>query len=234
MRLAGFIVSAFALAACGQAPDTALSSDDAPQQMFGQVRASGTEPFWGLVVSPQDGLILTEAGAMEVRAPHVPPEAVDGGARFTSGRLDFTVTEGVCSDGMSDIAYPLKARVVVGDRTLVGCAYHPWDADVRSLIPAIDACLAKAPARMPVTHGYVKEGYTYVRLSASGPEETYDCVFRAGEAMVNRAEGQLPGERIPTFYRAPMDDPGESCAPHEEIKDDNGVLLGWSIADGAC
>jgi uncharacterized membrane protein len=234
MRLAIYLVSAFALAACSPTLDKTPSADAAPPEMFGHVRASGTEPFWGLAVSPQGGLVLTEAGASEVRAPYVAPEAVDGGGRFTSGRLEFTVTAGTCSDGMSDIAYPLKARVVVGDRTLVGCAYYPWGANVQSLIPAVDACLAKAPARMPVTHGYLKDGYAYVRLAASGPEETYDCVYRAGEATVKRAEGQLPGERNPTFYRAPMDDPGESCAPHEEIKDDNGVLLGWSIADGAC
>lgn len=236
MRLALLFVAAFALAACG-APSgkgEAPAADTAPPQMFGVVRAAGTEPFWGLTISPQDGLVLTEAGAAETREPYTPPEAIDGGGRFTSGRIAVSITSGTCSDGMSDIAYPLNARLTVGDRTLVGCAYYPWGADVRMLIPAIDACLAKAPARMPVTHGYLKNGYAYIRLSASGPEETYDCVYNTGEATVKRAEGQLPGERIPTFYRAPMDDPGESCAPHEEIKGDNGVLLGWSIADGAC
>ncbi|MDZ4778199.1 MAG: hypothetical protein SGJ23_15560 [Alphaproteobacteria bacterium] len=233
MRLA-VVVFAISLVACGRSPEAEFA-DTAPPQMFGQVRAAGTEPFWGLSVSPKEGFVLTEAGAPDpVRATYVEPEAIDGGGRFNAGAFTLTVTQGTCSDGMSDIAYPLNARVVVGDRTLVGCAYYPWGANLTSLIPAIDACLAKVPARMPVTHGYLKDGFAYVRLSASGPEETYDCVYQAGEATVKRAEGQLPGERIPTFYRAPMDDPGESCAPHEEIKDSSGVLLGWSIADGAC
>ena len=234
MRL--MIIAVLALGACGQSPQKpeASAADAAPVEMSGAVRASGTEPFWSLAISPQDGLVLTEAGAPGATEPYVAPEAIDGGGRFTSGKMTVSITAGTCSDGMSDIAYPLNARLTVGDRTLVGCAYYPWGANVRYLIPAIDACLAKAPARMPVTHAYLKNGYAYVRLSASGPEETYDCVYNTGEATVKRAEGQLPGERIPTFYRAPMADPGESCAAHEEIKDDNGVLLGWSIADGAC
>jgi len=224
-----------ALMACGPIPRSADDIDAAPQQMMGDVRAVGTEPFWGLTVSPVTGLVFTEAGAGDpVREAYAAPVAVDGGGQFTSGKMQFTVTAGSCSDGMSEINYPLNARLVLGDRTMVGCAYYPWGEQVRSLMPAIDACLTRAPARMPVTHGYLSDGYAYIRMTASGPEETYDCVYRAGEATVKRAEGQLPGERIPTFYRAPMDDPGESCAPHVEVKDDAGAVLGWTIDDGAC
>lgn len=227
--------AAFGMAGCGPGGGGNIGVDAAPIQMLGDVRAAGTEPFWALSVSPGEGLVFTEAGGTgPVREAYAAPIAVDGGGQFSSGKMQLTVTAGSCSDGMSDIDYPLKARLVFGDRTLVGCAYYPWGSQVRYLIPAIDACLAKTPARMPVTHGYMKDGVAHIRLTASGPEEAYDCVYQTGEAVVKRASGQLPGERIPTFYRAPMDDPGESCAPHVEIKDDSGALLGWTIADGAC
>lgn len=236
MRLCLIVAFALSLAACGQGAEEkkATAVDTAPSAMFGRVRAAGTEPFWALEVSPQDGLVFTEPSAAEVREAYASPEPVAGGGRFVSVKTTLTLTEGVCSDGMSDIAYPLNASLTIGDRILTGCAYYPWGDNVRSFIPAIDACLAKAPVRMPVTHATQDGAATRVRMSASGPEESYDCVFANGAATVKRAEGQLPGERNPTFYRMPMPDPGESCAAHTEVKDDNGALLGWSIADGVC
>lgn len=230
------LFAAFAMfAGCARPSSESGGVEAPPQQMLGEIRAAGTEPFWGVTVSPEGGLVFSEAGAPEpVREPYVTPVAVDGGGQFTSGRMQLTITSGSCSDGMSEIDYPLNARLVFGDRTLVGCAYYPWGSQVKYLIPAIDACLAKAPVRMPVTYGHMKDGFAHIRMSASGPEETYDCVYQAGEATVKRSEGQLPGERMPTFYRAPMDDPGESCAPQVEVKDDSGAVLGWTIADGAC
>lgn len=228
----------FALAACGQGGEEKAAApkvETAPSSMFGEIRAAGTEPFWAIHVSPQDGLVFTEAGGQgDLTEPYTPPApAVDGGV-FTTPKISLTISVGSCSDGMSDIAYPLNATAVVNGRTLKGCAYYPWGANVRAFIPAIDACLAKAPVRMPVTHAMNDGATTKVRMSASGPEETYDCVYANGVTIVKRSEGQLPGERNPTFYRMPMDDPGESCAPHVDVKDDDGNLLGWTIADGAC
>lgn len=238
MRAVLMAVGLFALAACGQGGEEKAKAPEvetAPSAMFGEIRAAGTEPFWALHVSPQDGLVFTEAGGQgDLTESYAPPApSVDGGV-FTTPKISLTISVGSCSDGMSDIAYPLNATAVVNGRTLKGCAYYPWGANVRAFIPAIDACLAKAPVRMPVTHAMKDGDVTTVRLSESGPEETYDCVYANGQATVKRSEGQLPGERNPTFYRMPMDDPGESCAPHVEVKDDAGNLLGWTIADGAC
>lgn len=238
MRALVMAVGLIALASCGQGGGEKTGAPEAkaaPSPLSGEIRAAGTEPFWALHVSPQEGLVFTEAGGQgDVTEPYTPPApSLDGGV-FTTPKITLTVSVGRCSDGMSDIEYPLNATAVVNGRTLKGCAYYPWGANVRAFLPAIDACLAKAPVRMPVTHAMTDGATTKVRLSASGPEETYDCVYANGQATVKRAAGQLPGERNPTFYRVPMEDPGESCAPHEEVKDDEGNLLGWSIADGAC
>lgn len=238
MRALVMAMGLFALAACGRGGEEKAGAPEvetAPSSMFGEIRAAGTEPFWALHVSPQEGLVFTEAGGQgDLTEPYAPPApSVDGGV-FTTPKISLTISVGSCSDGMSDIVYPLNATAVVDGRTLKGCAYYPWGSNIRAFIPAIDACLAKAPVRMPVTHAMTDGATTKVRMSASGPEETYDCVYANGQATVTRAEGQLPGERNPTFYRMPMEDPGESCAPHVDVKDDDGNLLGWSIADGAC
>ena len=85
MRL--MIIAVLALGACGQSPQKpeASAADAAPVEMSGAVRASGTEPFWSLAISPQDGLVLTEAGAAGATEPYVAPAAI----AFDEGSGEF-------------------------------------------------------------------------------------------------------------------------------------------------
>lgn len=90
------------------------------------IRALGTEPFWGVDISPS-GLTYSGVDRPAQTATHTGP-ALQGAVAVWSGRTDqgnelevvLTATE--CSDGMSDRVYPLSARVRIGTETLTGCA----------------------------------------------------------------------------------------------------------------
>lgn len=90
------------------------------------VRALGTEPFWGVEITP-DALIYTRVDQPTQRAPNRGATVQGTVATFASSTdlnqaLNVTLIATECSDGMSDRTYPLTARVEIGDQTLNGCA----------------------------------------------------------------------------------------------------------------
>ena len=122
-------LAAVLLTACQQPGETGSGSTVARFDGIGPqetVRFTGTEPFWG-------GEILG------TRARYTTPENPDGSAfsvtRFdgNSGagfsglvdgqRFDLTITEGSCSDGMSDRSYPFTATLMIGAQQRRGCAW---------------------------------------------------------------------------------------------------------------
>lgn len=135
----GAAALALALAGCGSGDGSTLPGDIDDHQAFSAigegetVHFTGTEPFWGGEVA---GTSLT----------YSTPENIDGSrievARFAgrgglsfSGSLDGTafdllVTEGQCSDGMSDRTYPFTATLKLGEEQRLGCAWsdeHPFE-----------------------------------------------------------------------------------------------------------
>lgn len=130
---------ALLLAACQpQAPDGAPAPPpaEAPASGFepmqttsdfgGPLTARGTEPFWALAI---DGTRLT------LTRPDLPPATFEApGAAIQPGKavwdakaangatLRVTLYVSTCSDGMSDLSYPMTAEVEVGSETLRGCA----------------------------------------------------------------------------------------------------------------
>lgn len=90
------------------------------------VRALGTEPFWGLEITPS-ALTLTGVDRPALTAPN-PGATLQGTTAVyrvqpTNGPpLEVTLIATECSDGMSDRSYPLTARIVLGNETLGGCA----------------------------------------------------------------------------------------------------------------
>lgn len=86
----------------------------------------GTEPFWGGQVS--DGQ-LTYTTPDNIDGTVLPVERFAGNSGISlSGTLDgaafdMTVTEGECSDGMSDRTYPFTVTLRIGEDMRFGCAH---------------------------------------------------------------------------------------------------------------
>jgi uncharacterized membrane protein len=124
------------LAACEpQAPGGATApppadAPDAPANPLaafeGEIRAVGTEPFWGLRISETE-ITLERMDHPSSKRPN-PGPTLDGERAIwrtptpDGDELVVTLWEEACSDGMSDLTYVYQARVQVGDETLSGCA----------------------------------------------------------------------------------------------------------------
>lgn len=200
----------------------------------GRLAARGTEPFWSLTITPE-GLVFSNPEVQRIAAPYVPPQAGETGASFSSGRIAVTLTVAPCSDGMSTITYPMSAKVdVKGLGSYKGCAYARWDNGLEALLPAIDACLGETTEPSPVIFAAPTSSGSLVRLAGVEGGDRYDCTVDAqGVATIAATDGEpYPGERDPTFTRAPADAPPVACTA-TEMKSKDGTLLGWETdADG--
>ncbi|MFC4257149.1 hypothetical protein GRI97_16155 [Altererythrobacter xixiisoli] len=106
-------------------PFDAIAPDEA-------VHVLGTEPFWNGDIANATLLWKTPEDA-DGTATAVERFAGRGGLSFT-GTLDgkpvvVMVTQGECSDGMSDRTFPFTATVSLGGAQLNGCAWtarHPY------------------------------------------------------------------------------------------------------------
>ncbi|MGE3402553.1 MAG: GNAT family N-acetyltransferase [Vicinamibacterales bacterium] len=125
-------VVALGLAACRNAPreDPAVEPQGDPwveaQSRGIDFRAIGNEPGWYLEVDDQRSLHLVYAyGEQQATLPAVQPVVEGDVTTFESsadGRaLRAVVTPGPCSDGMSDLTYPLTVTVTLDAMELRGC-----------------------------------------------------------------------------------------------------------------
>lgn len=134
MRLpAALPLALLALGACTDSTPESPPADPAPvATVLGGVdlsqplRALGTEPFWGVDITPET-LAYSAVDATEVRANNPGPTIQGTTAVYASAGPDgtalvVTLIATECSDGMSDRVYPLTARVEIGQQTLNGCA----------------------------------------------------------------------------------------------------------------
>jgi uncharacterized membrane protein len=133
-RTAAIVSLALALASCGPetskpAAPAAPANAAAPGKVsdFSQpITARGNEPFWALII---DGVSFT------LKRPDLPDlVATAPGARIQPGQASWTATApdgrvlkvslyvSECSDGMSDLDYPMSAEVELANETLRGCA----------------------------------------------------------------------------------------------------------------
>ncbi|WP_296600815.1 hypothetical protein [Phenylobacterium sp.] len=90
------------------------------------IRAVGTEPFWSLAI---DGTTLTltrpEGPPLVAAAPGAalqPGQAVWVAKAADGRQMTVTLRDGGCSDGMSDLKYPMNAEIVLLNESLHGCA----------------------------------------------------------------------------------------------------------------
>lgn len=131
--LAPVVLAATTLAGCGVSkspssmpgdaddarPFAAIAADDT-------VRFVGTEPFWGGRVA---GTMLTyetpenPGGAQIAVKRFAGRGGVSWTGEFAGQRFALMVTEGRCSDGMSDREYPFVATLQVSGQNRAGCAW---------------------------------------------------------------------------------------------------------------
>ncbi len=231
----------FCLIAALAAVPAAAETPAPPSPFSGAITATGAEPFWALSIDPASKTMWlremegTGYPANDYVAPAIAP---DGTATFTA--KDFKVTlkaTGACSDGMSDLVFPMEATVAAEGHTYRGCAYSRWDNDLLTLLPQIDACLAAAKTKGPVTLATRTNAGVIVRLLDDG--DTFQCGF-PGEATIPGTAAKLAdaepmiGEMDPLFFRAPGENPGGECFEAPEVRDAKGALIGWTMANEDC
>lgn len=105
------------------APAPAAANMDISQP----ITARGTEPFWALHITDGSTFRLTrpEQPDLTGKAPGatVEPGRAVWVAQMADGRqMTVTLYRSECSDGMSDIRYPMSAEVVLPNERLSGCA----------------------------------------------------------------------------------------------------------------
>jgi uncharacterized membrane protein len=90
------------------------------------ITARGTEPFWSLVIDGK-GFRLTRPDHPDIVA-EAPGAAIAEGraiwvAKTPEGQqMTVSLYASECSDGMSDLKYPMSAEVVMLNEELRGCA----------------------------------------------------------------------------------------------------------------
>lgn len=110
------------------APATATPAATSGGMDIGQpISARGTEPFWALDVTGGTKFKLTRPDQPDVLAEApgaaMSPDGATWVAKSAKGeQLTVTLKMGECSDGMSDLKYPMSAEVVLVNETLKGCA----------------------------------------------------------------------------------------------------------------
>ncbi|KQW69272.1 hypothetical protein ASE17_12470 [Phenylobacterium sp. Root77] len=106
-------------------PAAAPAEPPTPDAFKGDIDAHGTEPFWGVQIrETQIGFSTPDAN---VTFPNKGMTLAGGKAVWESAAGDkpikVTLSEQPgCSDGMSDLKYPLAAEVALGGTTYKGCA----------------------------------------------------------------------------------------------------------------
>ena len=83
-------------------------------------RATGTEPFWSLLIDERN-LTFVLSGSQPILQPT--PQVIHGfaGEIYQTPRINVNIVHGQCSDGMSDRTYPDKVQVTVDGKRFEGC-----------------------------------------------------------------------------------------------------------------
>jgi uncharacterized membrane protein len=140
MRGVLLLLAAAAIAGCGQAPAPPASEpepqagtpaarqdpwDEARSRGI-ELRAVGNEPGWYLEVDEQAMMKLVYAyGERQANMPSPTARVADGVTTYdgvSDGHvMRVVIRTETCSDGMSDLSYPLAVSVAIDDVALRGC-----------------------------------------------------------------------------------------------------------------
>lgn len=90
-----------------------------------QLRASGNEPFWSILLSSQ-GLLLNQIDQASVALPYIEEQLADGRLIISSQanhqNLQLWLSPNTCIDSMSGAIHHLTARLQIDQQTYHGCA----------------------------------------------------------------------------------------------------------------
>ncbi len=165
------------------------------------------------------------------------------GMRVVAGPLTITLRAEQCALP-NGVALPYAAHVLFEGVAYQGCAQRglsqgaraSWASVLPDLLPAIDACLARAtapPARVTIA-SFIDEGVVSVRLrEADGGRE--ECLVSADGAEIitfgNVSDlDRRNGESDPEFVRAPGPEPrAQTCRAVEPALGTGGAPIGWLV-----
>lgn len=85
-----------------------------------EYRASGTEPFWSLVVDDHH-IRLNQVDARSISVVVPKARSITNGRQYVTQAMTVAIVRQPCSDGMNDRRYPDAVTVHVGRRRLQGC-----------------------------------------------------------------------------------------------------------------
>lgn len=206
-------------------------------QASGGIDATGAEGAWELRLL-NDYAQFARPGLGEDGGLTGDRDYREHGMRVVAGPLTVTLMQQQCT--ASGVELPYVAHVLFEGVAYQGCARRgiaegggpTWASVLPELIPAIDACLARAssPRQARVTFATtLDEADVAVRLrEASG--ERRECVVRADGSTVHLYESlsdvdRRPGEGEPEFQRGG----GQPRACAQAAMDRGGSRLGWII-----
>jgi len=118
------------LAACSPSEPAPTEPADAPPVAAApadptvprELTARGTEPFWAVDIKGS-GLTLKRPDHPDLVQPNPGGQAEGDKVVWTTPAYRLAISVAACSDGMSDLAYPLGAEITLtGAQTMKGCA----------------------------------------------------------------------------------------------------------------
>ncbi|HVY85787.1 MAG TPA: hypothetical protein VG943_11675 [Caulobacterales bacterium] len=210
-------------------------------QASGSLDANG-EGAWELRLL-NDYAQLSRPGLGEDGGVPGPRDFHEKGMRVVAGPLTITIQAQTCpiSNGQN---FDYTAHVLFEGVDYEGCARRgvsegdssTWASVLPDLIPAIDACLARAsakPARVTIASA-LDEGQVSVRLREADGDRR-ECIVTADGATVSAYESlsdvdRRNGESDPEFQRGGSAPAARHCQAVTEAKSASGASLGWLIS----
>lgn len=213
----------------------------------GDFEAVGAEPDWRLTLLKEGYASFSRPGLEQIDAIPSARNVRQLGAFVEAGPLSIALAAGTCTYGDGGESYPYSATVLFEGIAYEGCARaatgggteptsaraRGWAVELSALLPAIDACLARASAKPArVTIAYInEENQAAVRLVESDLGRSECLASRDGATIISfeplADRDVFRGERDPLFTRAPASPPSSACLSSEEVKGSGGATLGW-------
>lgn len=163
------------------------------------------------------------------------------GMRVVAGAVTITIMNQTCTSSGGELPY--TAHVLFEGVAYTGCARRgisdgprpTWASVLPELIPAIDACLARAesrPARVTFA-STLGEGEVSVRIREANGSR-HECISNSAGSEVFVFEplsdlDRRPGEGDPEFQRGAGQPAAQNCRASEAAVSRAGDHLGWLV-----